>query len=118
MEVVVLVVDVLVVVEVVEVELEVELEVDVLVVVCDVEVLVVIDMVVVVELDVEVVVPATEYQEEPSYLFHSFSVESKYISPSTGLEGCEVATFILPEKLLNFVMLFYIITLFSKTCKC
>ena len=42
---------------------------------------------------------------------------SKYISPSTGAEGCESATFILPINLLNFVMLFTIITLFFKTCK-
>jgi len=78
------------------------------------DVLVVIDMVVVVEDDVEVVVPAIEYQEEPSYRFHSYSVESKYVSPSTGLEGCELATLILPMKPLNFVIvlllsLFFII---------
>lgn len=104
MLVVVLVVDVLVVVLEVEVLLEVDVDVLVEVVVIEVDVLVVSDMVVVVEVEVEDVVPATEYHELPSYLFHSFSVESKYVSPSTGVEGCELSTCSLPENLPNLVI--------------
>ena len=107
-------VDVLVLVDV---DVDVDVVVDVVevdVVVCDV--LVVYDIVVdvEVELEVELVVPTIEHHSLPLYRFHSNSPESKYVSPSTGLEGCELATFIRPMNPLNFdifllLYLFFII---------
>ena len=107
---VVVVIDVVVVVVEVEVEVDVVVVVDVLVVVDDVDVVVDVE----VELEVDVVVPATDHQVLPSYLFHSFSTTSKYMSPSTGLEGCESSTFILPINLLNFVISFILLLFFLK----